>query len=187
MPLFGESPREAAAREQLSFLKGLLPQFQQPTFDLQATWREVLQGLNKSTAFATSSLSQALGHQLSGAGVAAGQPRSEAYISALAPMYGEAAKTKAMTFADLSKFSAQNVEETRKLLLALTGQEGNIIELMRSSTGLGNILGLLQFGTNVLSPILTVPGVWDWLFGGKKPAGATTQKVYPTGPEFGEK
>jgi len=163
MGLFGESPRDTAARNQLSFLQSLFPQMQKSTFDLASTWKEVMSGLDQSTSFATSSLSQALGKQLANSGIAGGQPRSEAYISALAPLYASNASTKANVFSDLSKFAATNDNATKQLLLALTGQEGNMVDAMKSSTSLGDILGLLQTFATVGGAVGMIPGAGDFI------------------------
>jgi hypothetical protein len=149
----GSSPREQQASTQLNYLRSLAPQVGQPTFDLQGVLKQVLGGIDTSTSHTTSALSQNVGAQLSGAGVAGGQPRSEAYISALSPVYAEASKNKALLTSDLSKFGAENTLDARKLLLALTGQEGDIMKYLKGTTTTGDILGGITTGAGIFGKL----------------------------------
>ena len=145
----GSSPREQAAAGQLDYLRKLAPEISKPTFDLKGVLGQVMGQLDRSGALITSTLGQQAGAQLAGGGVPTGQPRIESYITALAPTFGKFAEQKALNISDLSKFAATNEVAIRQLLAMITGQEMGAIGGMKGSTGLGDILGVLNTLANV--------------------------------------
>jgi hypothetical protein len=152
------SPKEQAAGGQLDYLRTLQDSFSKPTFDLQSVLPQVLAGLRRSSAISTSAMSQNIGGQLSASGVAGGQPRSEAYISALAPMYANEATQESQATQQLTEFGAQNTLQQRQTMLGLTGQENSIIDMLKKSSSAGDWMGILQTIAKIGGSVAGIPG-----------------------------